>query len=92
MGVTINSTSYVNNASQDYMYIGFDTCGVGIQQGVGGFATLNSFNPTGNDEILRCRWNGSTLGTSLGMGTSTLTCGHVNATTGTFSGAVSCTI
>ena len=40
------------------MYIGFDTYGGGfgggIQQGVGGFATLNSFNATGNYEILRC--------------------------------------
>ena len=57
---------------------------------MGGFATLNSFNATGNYEILRCCWNGSTLTTSLGMGTNTLTCGPVSASTGTFSGAVSC--
>ena len=76
------------------MHFGFDIYGGGFgggtQQGVGGFATLNSFNATGNYEILRCCWNGSTLTTSLGMGTDTLTCGPVSASTGTFSDAVSC--
>ena len=46
--------------------------GGGLQQNVGGFATLNSFNSTGNTEVLRCCWNGSTLNTSLGMGTNAL--------------------
>ena len=41
-------------------------------------------------ELFRACWNGSTLNTSLGMGTNTLTCGPVNATTGTFSDNVTC--
>ena len=57
------------------MYIGYGTYGSplghggGIQQGVGGFVTLNSFNLISNYEILRCCWNGSTLTTDLNMGT-----------------------
>ena len=40
--------------------------------------------------MLRCTWNGSTLNAPLQMGTNTLTCVPVNATTGTFSGNVTC--
>jgi len=57
---------------------------------VGGFTSLYSVNAGIYTEIFRVCWNGSTLNTSLDMGSNTLTCGPVNATTGTFSGTVSC--
>ena len=83
-----SSPSYIQIGQGVGGYAG--AIGGGLQQNVGGFTTLYSVNAGTYTEVLRCCWNGSTLNTSLNMGSNTLTCGPVNASTGTFSGAVSC--
>ena len=68
----VNTAAY--SFSQDYIFIGIGgydgavnigIVGGGIQQNVGGFVTLNTFNTTGNTKVLRCFWNGSILATEL---------------------------
>ena len=46
-------------------------CG-SVQQDVGGFATLNSLNASGNIEVLKLFWNGTTVHTDLNMDTKNL--------------------
>ena len=78
------------------MYIGLAGGGYGgavdggLYTNVSGFTSLYSVNGNAYTEILRCTWSGATFNAPLGMDTNSLTCGPVNATTGSFSGAVSC--